>query len=64
MGEVLVAHQQWYATNTLVSVLCTTKCVWIAHIHVDKKVVDDVSFEDIPYILMAAFFVYKICYPY
>ena len=26
----------------------------------DKKVVDDVSFEDIPYILMSVFFV---CYP-
>ena len=38
-GEVLAAHQQWCATNTLVSVLCTLnsthtctpKCVWIAH---------------------------------
>ena len=34
-----------------------------AYLVVDKKVVDDVSFEDIPYILMAAFFVYNICYP-
>ena len=29
----------------------------------DKKVVDDASFEDIPYILMAVFFIYNICYP-
>ena len=30
---------------------------------VDKKVVDEVVFDDIPFILLAAFFVYNICFP-
>ena len=33
-----------------------------AYLVVDKKVVDDVSFDDIPYILMVAFFVYRGCF--
>ena len=34
----LIIFDQWCATNTLVNVLCTPKCVWIAHIHADQSV--------------------------
>lgn len=34
-----------------------------AYLVVDKQVIDEVSFIDIPFVLMAAFFVYNICYP-
>ena len=33
-----------------------------AYLVVDKTVVDKVAFEDVPFLLMSAFFVYNICY--
>lgn len=35
----------------------------IAHLIVDKRVIDKVLIPDLPYVLMSAFFVYHICYP-
>ena len=30
---------------------------------IDKKVVCEVTFEDVPFVLISAFFVFNICYP-
>ena len=34
-----------------------------AYLVVDKRIIDQVEIGDIPFVLMAAFFVYNICYP-
>ena len=34
-----------------------------AYLVVDQQVVDEVPIDNLPYVLMAAFFVYNICYP-
>jgi len=34
-----------------------------SYLIVDKHVIDEIDFVDIPFALMAAFFVYNICYP-
>ena len=35
----------------------------VAYLVVDKQVIDEVPIDNLPLVLMAAFFVYKICYP-
>lgn len=34
-----------------------------AYLVVDQQVVDEVPIDNLPFVLMAAFFVYNICYP-
>ena len=35
----------------------------VAYLVVDKQVIDEVPIDNLPIVLMAAFFVYNICYP-
>ena len=35
----------------------------VAYLVVDKQVIDEVPIDNLPFALMAAFFVYNICYP-
>ena len=35
-----------------------------AFLVIDKQVVTDMEFEDIPVILMSAYFIFNICYPH
>ena len=34
-----------------------------AYLIVDKQVIDQIPFIDIPFVLMASYFTYNICYP-